>query len=70
MEEPPARTLTPRQGQILAAVADGHRPGNIARDLNLAPETVKNHLSKALKTLGARNRAHAVAIALRTGLIA
>ena len=45
------------------------RAGKWARDLFLSPETVNSHAHNAMVKLGARTRAHAVAIALVTGQI-
>jgi DNA-binding NarL/FixJ family response regulator len=41
----------------------------IAADLHLAPETVRNHIRSLLKALGARSRLQATLIALRDGLV-
>jgi DNA-binding CsgD family transcriptional regulator len=40
-----------------------------ARELDLSEETVNTHINTALARLGARNRTHAVAIALRESLV-
>lgn len=61
--------LTRRQRQILQLLADGHSTGDVARRLGLSGETVRTHTKGALSRLGAKDRAHAVAIALRAGLI-
>lgn len=61
--------LTDRQFQILALVADGFDNSEIALLLAIEVETVKSHLKKAYLRLGARNRAHAVSLAYRTGLL-
>ena len=57
--------LTQRQRQILQLLADGESTTVAARELDLSEETVKTHIKIALARLGARNRTHAVAIALR-----
>jgi DNA-binding NarL/FixJ family response regulator len=62
-------TLTRRQLQILQLLADGGSSAAAARELDLSEETVKTHTKNALARLGARNRTHAVAIALRESLI-
>ena len=41
----------------------------IASDLGISAETVKTHLRRLLSNLGARNRAHAVAIGFHFGLV-
>jgi DNA-binding NarL/FixJ family response regulator len=61
--------LTQRQRQILQLLADGESTTYAARELGLSEETVKTHTKNAVARLGARNRAHAVAIALRESLI-
>ncbi len=61
--------LTRRQREILQLLADGESATAAARELDLSEETVKTHTKNAVARLGARNRAHAVAIALRESLI-
>jgi two-component system NarL family response regulator len=61
--------LTRRQRQILQLLADGGSTTVAASDLDLSEETVKTHTKNILARLGARNRVHAVAIALRESLI-
>jgi DNA-binding NarL/FixJ family response regulator len=61
--------LTQRQRQILQLLADGESTTFAARELDLSEETVKTHTKNALARLGARNRSHAIAIALRESLI-
>ncbi|MBW8059266.1 MAG: response regulator transcription factor [Solirubrobacterales bacterium] len=61
--------LTRRQRQILQLHANGESTTVAARKLDLSEETVKTHTKNVLARLGARNRTHAVAIALRESLI-
>jgi two-component system NarL family response regulator len=61
--------LTKRQREILQLIANGGSTTVAARELGLSEETVKTHTKNALGRLGARNRTHAVAIALRDSLI-
>jgi DNA-binding NarL/FixJ family response regulator len=61
--------LTRRQREILQLLADGGSTAVAARELGLSEETVKTHTKNILARLGARNRTHAVAIALRECLI-
>jgi DNA-binding NarL/FixJ family response regulator len=61
--------LTSRQRQILQLLANGESTTVAARELGLSEETVKTHIKTALARLGARNRTHAVSIALRESLI-
>jgi DNA-binding NarL/FixJ family response regulator len=61
--------LTQRQRQILQLLANGESTTFAARELDLSEETVKTHTKLAFARLGARNRTHAVAIAVRECLI-
>ena len=61
--------LTPREAQVLRLAADGATSEEIAAALHLTEHTVKSHLKRIQGKLGARNRTHAVAVALRSGLI-
>lgn len=61
--------LTPRQREVLQFLADGHAPEEVARRLGLSTETVRTHAKASLARLEARDRAHAIAIALRGSLI-
>ncbi len=61
--------LTKRQREILQLLANGESTTVAARELDLSEETVKTHTKNILARLGARNRTHAVAIALRESLI-
>lgn len=59
--------LSPRETEVLAAVA-GHEPIAVVADrLHLSPGTVRNHLSAAIQKLGVRNRADAARIARDKG---
>ena len=61
--------LTRRQRQILQLYADGQSTARVAKRLGLSTETVRTHTKATLSRLGARDRTHAVAIALRSSLI-
>jgi DNA-binding CsgD family transcriptional regulator len=50
-------------------VAYGSTTKEVARDLGISPHTVKTHLERIFEKLGASDRAQAVAIALRRGLV-
>lgn len=65
----PGSTLTPRQREVLQLIADGCSTDDAAKRLGLSTETVRTHAKATLPRLGARDRAHAVAIALRSSLI-
>jgi DNA-binding NarL/FixJ family response regulator len=61
--------LTPRETAILASVERGESVKQTARSLGIAMKTVENLQSRMFRKLGARNRAHAVTIAHRLGLL-
>jgi DNA-binding NarL/FixJ family response regulator len=61
--------LTRRQREILQLLANGGSTIAAARQLRLSEETIKTHTKNAVARLGASNRTHAVAIALREALI-
>jgi PAS domain S-box-containing protein len=67
--EPDPR-LTPRQLEILNLIASGLSTAEVARELTLSTETVRNHLRNALKELHAHTRVEAIATARRLGLLA
>jgi DNA-binding NarL/FixJ family response regulator len=67
--EAPEVSITRRQRQILQLFADGHSTDEVAKRLGLSLETVRTHARASLPRLGARDRAHAVAIAMRGSLI-
>jgi DNA-binding CsgD family transcriptional regulator len=58
-------TLTPREQQIVELVAEGMSNAEIAGKLFVTVRTVKYHVSNVLQKLGARDRAHAVALVWR-----
>ena len=62
-------TLSPRQRDVLAHIADGLRIKQSADRLGIEYNTARSHAAKAKNRLGAKSAAHAVAIALRKGLI-
>ncbi len=62
-------SITPRQREVLALVAQGKSNKAVARDLDLTENTVKIHVAAVLKALGVRNRTEAVMAARRLGLL-
>ncbi|OFE15416.1 helix-turn-helix transcriptional regulator [Humibacillus sp. DSM 29435] len=61
--------LATREVEVLKLVADGYSTGEIAMQLSYSERTVKNVLHDITTRLQLRNRSHAVAYALRQGLI-
>jgi DNA-binding NarL/FixJ family response regulator len=61
--------LTDREAQVLRLVADGHDTAEIAVRLSYSQRTVKNVLHDLTTRLQLKNRSHAVAYAVREGLI-
>jgi DNA-binding NarL/FixJ family response regulator len=64
-----AAALSRREKEILQKVAYGATTKEVAHDLGISPHTVKTHLERIFEKLGANDRAQAVAIAIRTGLV-
>lgn len=64
----PRDALTRRQLQILFLASLGMSNAEIGNKLFLSKDTVKTHLRRAFKTLGARDRTHAVALCFRSGV--
>lgn len=61
--------LTPRETEVLRLVAEGHDTAEIAHLMSYSERTVKNVLHELTTRLQLRNRTHAVAYAVREGLI-
>jgi len=62
-ERPAHPALTPRQSEILRLLEHGRSTDQIARELHLSQETVRNHIRRLLRALGAHTRLEAVALA-------
>jgi DNA-binding NarL/FixJ family response regulator len=75
LEEEPADehtvrpSLSPRESEVLALLAEGAPNKVIARRLNISVHTAKFHVAAILTKLGAANRTDAIAIAMRQGLV-
>ena len=68
VEEPhphPELPLTPRQAEVLELLEKGRSTTQIADELGLSSETVRNHIRHLLRAVGAHSRLEAVAIASR-----
>lgn len=68
-DSPKATPLSKREREILQKVADGSTTRQVATELGISPHTVKTHLERIFEKLGANDRAQAVAIAIRTGIV-
>ena len=66
-EEPraPQPHLTPRQAEVLRLLEHGRSTKQIATELHLSPETVRNHIRHLFRALGVNSRLEAVAAARR-----
>jgi PAS domain S-box-containing protein len=67
---PPPPNLTPRQIEVLRLLEQGRSTDEIADDLHLSRETVRNHIRHVLTRLGARSRLEAVFLAHREHMVA
>ncbi len=61
--------LTRREGEILSHLVKGLSNRDIAKTLYISEDTVKTHVRAILRKLGVKDRAQAVAFALRNGLV-
>lgn len=60
--------LTPREREVVAAIAGGLDNKEIAERMFLSPFTVKTHANRAMTKVGARDRAQLVTFAFRAGI--
>ena len=60
---PPHPALTPRQAEILRLLEHGRSTRQIAEELHLSLETVRNHIRHLMRALGVHSRLEAVALA-------
>jgi len=61
--------LTPREMEILNYIAQGYLNKQIAAELDISEQTIKNHVTSILRKLNANARTEAVVIAIKQGLI-
>jgi DNA-binding CsgD family transcriptional regulator len=61
--------LSSKERLVLVELAQGHSTDEIGLVLSVSPHTVRTHVKNLMRKLGARTRAHAVAIALSEGAI-
>ncbi|MEU1876495.1 response regulator transcription factor [Streptosporangium sp. NPDC020072] len=69
MRAPAAETLSPREAEVLALVAEGLTNAEIGRALFISETTVKTHLLRVFGKLGVSDRTAAVTTALDRGLL-
>ena len=62
-------SLTAREIEVLGWVARGKSAWEVGEILNIAKRTVDEHVQTAVRKMGAVNRTHAVALAIRDGII-
>ncbi|HXZ57640.1 MAG TPA: LuxR C-terminal-related transcriptional regulator [Gaiellaceae bacterium] len=67
-ESPPHPHLTPRQAQVLRLLEHGRSTEQIADELHLSIETVRNHIRRLLRALDVHSRLEAVAVGRRLHL--
>lgn len=65
----PGTEISPREKEVLALLAEGLGTSDIAARLQIAEKTVRIHIGNLLEKLGARDRTHALVIALHRGII-
>jgi two-component system response regulator DegU len=61
--------LTPRETEILQYIGQGYLNKQIAAELGISEQTIKNHVTSILRKLNANARTEAVVVAIRQGLI-
>jgi NarL family two-component system response regulator LiaR len=64
-----APRLTRREEEVIVLLARGRANGQIARELHIAPQTVKTHVSNILSKLNSQSRTEAALHAMRVGLV-
>ena len=64
-----ASPLTPRETKILNYIAQGYLNKQIAFELGISEQTIKNHVTSILRKLNANARTEAVVLAIKQGLI-
>jgi DNA-binding NarL/FixJ family response regulator len=65
----PTPTLTEREMQVLTGMSRGRSNSEIGKELFLSEDTVKTHARRLFRKLGAADRAQAVAVGFRWGLV-
>jgi DNA-binding CsgD family transcriptional regulator len=63
------KSLTAREREVLLAISGGRTNSEIAKQLFLSVNTVRNHVQSVLTKLGAHSKLEAASMALREGLV-
>lgn len=66
---PTAPALTERELQVLRGMSQGKSNGAIGRELYLSEDTIKTHARRLFRKMGVNDRAQAVALGFRWGLV-
>jgi DNA-binding NarL/FixJ family response regulator len=61
--------LTAREREVLTLIRDGYKNKQVADQLTISENTVNFHIKNVVDKLGAKDRTHAVTIAIRRGLL-
>lgn len=61
--------LSHREIQVLGEIGSGSTTRAVAEAMGISPKTVENHKQRIFAKLGVQNQAHAVAVAMRQGLL-
>ena len=69
MEHATDDALTPREIAVLALIARGNSNRSVGEHLAITEQTVKGHVKSILSKLSANDRAHAVALGIKRGII-
>ena len=62
-------TLSPREISVLRLIAAGKHNRRIGEELNVSEQTIKSRVKNILAKLNARDRSHAVVLAMKRGFI-
>jgi len=65
----PVAPVSEQELRILSGFSEGRRAGEIARELRITPQTLRNHLHRINQKLGTHTRMEAVLHAIRRNLI-
>ena len=68
-ETTPTVTLSMREMQVLTGMSQGKSNAQIGRELYLSEDTIKTHARRLFRKLGAKDRAEAVALGFRRGVM-